>query len=192
MVKPDSDSVYVITPTPKNVTAYDSSIAKQWQRTFNHCSQTRKAIAIELSQRKERVSGRRSLFLSIGGLAGLANAIYTGIQDDPKKDITVPLSIISGSALLTFLPSLIEDERVEMLSNKLERLNDLQIKAENALYNLDTEVSVIGKLQEQLKKENNEEERKILKLKLNDLFMKAEVLIGVLKRALTAWSNEAQ
>ena len=70
----------------------------------------------------------------MGGGAALANAIYTGIQPAPEKWVIVPLGIIAGSTLLTLVPTLTQDERLDLLKEKLARITAFE-KAALAHFN---------------------------------------------------------
>ncbi len=191
-VKPDVNNTIVLTPAPQNVTYYDSTISVNWERTYNHCAQVKKAVLKELGERTDRVASRKTLLLSIGGLSSLANAIYSGVKDTPNKNVTIPLSIISGTALLSFLPSLIDDDRVELLRQKIKNLNDFQVKAELAMINLDKNLTEKALLEYQFNNTDKEKDKEKIRSKIDDLIRELDKLTGILKMSLLDWSNEAQ
>ncbi len=191
-IKADRDHVIVLTPAPRNVFIYDSTTAQHWERTYNHCAQIKKAVAVELGQRECRVSSRKTILLSLGGLGGLSNAIYSGIKSQPEKGVTVPLSIISGTALLTFLPSISDDDQIPLLKSKLDKLNALQSKAEQCLTNLDNKITEKALLEQDLRDATTDDKKNSLKEKIKDAVIGLDTLTATLNQSLTDWSNEAQ
>lgn len=191
-VRPDKDHVVVLAPAPTNVLIYDSTTAQHWERTYNHCAQVKKAVTVELGQRESRVSSRRALLLGIGGLSGLANSIYTGVQNQPDKGVTVPLSIVSGTALLTFLPSISDDDQIPLLKAKLAQLNTLQVKAEEALTNLDNKLTAKAVLDQDRREATTDDRKSVLKEKFKDMLSELDGLTAALNRMLTEWSSGAE
>src|SRR5262245_25399556 len=124
-VRPYSVTIRVpadtLLPPSHELDSYTSSsgLSLQLQRSTAYCGQTKQAIAREIDQRDRRALARRSTLLLIGSAAALASTMYSGVQDQPDKRIVVPLSAISGTTLLTALPSLGKDERADALREKL-------------------------------------------------------------------------
>jgi hypothetical protein len=95
------------------------------------------AIAIEIDQRESRLTQTKAVLLTIGGLSSLANIIYTGVVSEPDKLVTIPLFTISGSALLTLLPGISDDQRLDLLKQKMAQMLQAQARAEASLQNVD-------------------------------------------------------
>ena len=132
----------------------NTGLSAQLERTTTFCGQIKQAIAKEIDAREKRLTTRRSVLLLIGSAAALGTTVYSGIQDTPDKKVVVPLSAISGSALLTAVPSLGKDERAEALREKLSAVKGKEasaIEAWNALERGLLDVSLLKGQQNKLK-----------------------------------------
>lgn len=110
-------------PTPTGLEEYGAGVEKQWTETARRCTQVEIAIAGEIDDRQRRLTFTKRLLLGIGSVAAIATTIYTGITEDPKKEVIVPLAAIGGTAVATAIPALTEDDRVSQLQEKLIKIN---------------------------------------------------------------------
>lgn len=198
-IVPDTLGVHVIMPASGNLQSYDSGLATQWDRTFNYCYQRKKAVSAEIDQRERRLTSVRTWLLGFGGVAGLASTVYSGIKQDPRKDVIIPLSVVSGTALITLLPSFSQDERLEALKQRLDHLRAREQVAVNYYNDVELTLSTIGLEQARLDPDQPsyledlaEEQEQAIRQHIVALHSQYEALSAKLRTALVEWANAAQ
>jgi hypothetical protein len=194
-IKPDVNHIYVLTPAPLSLLQYgDTTTAAQWERTYNYGIQKKNAIAKEIDQRESRLFVQKFWLLTIGGLAGLVNTIYIGIKEESKteKIVTVPLAVISGTALLSSLPTFSRDERLDILKEKAEKLDTLKSQAEDALNELDVTLVDKALLDQAYEQEKDPQKKEHIEQQINDIIRRVAIQTSALKKILTNWSTAAQ
>ncbi len=197
-IKPEIDSVLVLMPPSETMQAYNSALAKQWERTYNYCSQTKVALVKEIDEREKNLTLKRSWLLAIGGIAGIANTVYAGLKDKPQKEVVIPLSLIAGSALITLLPSFVADERLEFLKDKLTRIKTLQGKCVQNFNEIESMYLKKGYIDMKCDPQNSSTfnlspvQVDSLRNESEKLAADIETSSSKLREGLTEWSNEAQ
>jgi hypothetical protein len=198
-IHPDTQQVVVIMPASDYLKDYDSSLAVQWERTFNFCYQIKRAMVMEIDQREKQISSQRRWLLGIGALAGLANSLYAGTRENPEKEVVVPLSLISGSALLTALPSFSDDERLTTLNEKLDELRIKEQLAVDNFYLVERKVAELANENYKLSDANpsfvyltDEKEKRKIVDNVNQYHLEFIEVAERLRQALVDWSNAAQ
>ena len=129
-----------LVPPSGGLVAYEETLAEFWTRVSTRCTAVSHAIAVEIDQRQRRQATLKRWLLGIGSAAALGATVYTGIESQPEKNVVIPLSAISGSALVSAFPALSEDARVLTLR---DRLAAIEAQGRSA-------VEVLGALEDQL------------------------------------------
>jgi hypothetical protein len=184
---------HTLLPPSAQLTQYTESVglSAQLERSTAFCGHVKQMIAKEIDERAKRLSTRRSVLLLIGSAAALGTTIYSGIEDTPDKKIVVPLSAISGSALLTAIPSLAQDERAEALKEKLAAVKakeGIAIEAWNALERGLLDVSLLRGRQESLQK--GSDDWRSIQTDLDRKYVEIAPIEDRLRGALASLSNE--
>jgi hypothetical protein len=191
------DTQFILSPSSLALRVYDPSTAQQWDRTYSFCVQRENAIAKEMSQREDNLSARKNWFLTIGGLATLANTIYSGIKENPEKSVTIPLIAVSGTSLLSLLPSIAEDGELNVLREKSANLKVVKIQATKVLSELEKKFLSIANDQLQLRDLRTQVPPDSDKIaKLGNIINAEQVaiidVIGTLKSTLVEWQDAAK
>lgn len=133
---------------------------------------------------------RRNVLVAIGSVAALTSTVYAGVEDDPSKDVTVPLGAISGTALLSALPSLGKDERAEALREKLSAIKTKEASAITGWNSLERGLLDISLLKLRLETEQDAATAKKLKEDLDQKYVDLAPVEEQFRAALAALSNE--
>lgn len=169
----------------------DKGLSAQLERTTTYCGEVKQAIAREIDQRERRLVIRRNVLVAIGSVAALVSTVYAGVEEDPSKDVTVPLGAISGTALLAALPSLGKDERAEALREKLGAIKAKEASAITAWSSLERGLLDISLLRLRLEEvEQDAEAVQKLRVDLDQKYVGLAPVEEQFRAALAALSNE--
>lgn len=145
-IQPPSEALI---PPSGGLVSYESTLADFWNRVSTHCSRITYGMAVEIDQRQRRQSGMSRWLLGIGSLAGLAVTVYSGIDDSPNKGVVIPLSAISGSALISAFPSFSSDARAETLRERQSTIETRRRAAVEALGAIEGELLELALLEDE-------------------------------------------
>jgi hypothetical protein len=163
----------------------------QVERTTLYCGKVKQAIASELDHRSRRNSATKRILLLIGSAAALATTVYSGLKENPSKNVIVPLGAITGTALLTALPSLTEDERAGTLRDKLAAIKSKEGVVVDNLNAMEKGLLDLGLLQLQIG-DSATSKAEVEQLKKDRLAMYSEIapLEDHLRTSLSSLANE--
>ena len=108
---------------------HNAGLSVQWVSVTHRCDQARAFILQEIDARERRQMRLQRTLLTIGSAVALGATIYNGVTTKPRKEVTVPLSALTGGALVTAFPALAKDERSSALRDKYNLLNTEQAAA---------------------------------------------------------------
>ena len=116
-------------------------------RTTEFCDSARVEMAREYDLRSRRLNSLKRTLLTIGSVASLGGTAYAGLVQEPRKEVVIPLGLVSGGALLSAIPALGTDERAEELRQKLANVRAKEVAVVNALAALELsllEISLVS------------------------------------------------
>lgn len=198
-IKPDSHNTFVLLPPSESLILYDSALAEQWYRTFNHSAQIKKSIATEIDARAKKQITKKSIMAGISGLLALSNTLYILNKDNPDKKVVGTLSALSGTSMITLLPAFTNDERLETLKEKLNRIKILENRSVSVFSDIETKLTEKAIIEYELDPGQNplfddltKEEIKKHYIKINKLIFEIDEISKNLRKLLIDWANEAQ
>ncbi len=184
-------------PASDYFVSYDKSIAEMWNNTYAYCIEKMNALANEITLRELAIERNKGWLLTTGGMAGLANTLYTSLAESPKKEWTVSLGLVSGTALLAFLPSLTKDERLSMLRERQNLLFAMQKEVQDKAILFDSSLLLLGYAQQgddqgEIERLRQDAERKLTELRQSKeetekLGQDAERKLTELRQSLVRW-----
>jgi hypothetical protein len=196
-IEPDTNNTIVLMPATGFIMGYDSTLAVQWNRTYNHCAQIKRAIVKEIDERERKLISRKNILLGFGGITALSNTLYSGIVETPKREITTPLGLVSGTAIISMLPSFTQDKRLGYLQEKLENIKTIEYRALIGLNEIEKVLTEKGVHDQTIHPDSfnsivSMEEWDEIQLKLRTMDIEIEELSGQLRELLIQWANAAQ
>jgi len=198
-IKPDSNNTIVLLPPSESLIGYDPGLAEHWYRSFNHNAQIQNALSTEIDARGKRIVTTKSILAAIGSILVLSNSIYTVTSDNPDKKVVGTLSILSGTSMITMLPAFTKDERLEVLKEKLIRIELFKNRSVSLFSDIETTLTILGMAETEVDPDRNplfddltEEDIKTGYLNINNLHLEMAKKSKDLRKLLTDWANEAQ
>lgn len=140
--RPYTESHRVLLPPPEGISEYSPATAEAWNRTYNECVQIREWMAHEIAQRRVIASNKRWLFTTFSAATAMASVAYSGIVDDPKSKILIPLGLASGTSAVTLQEATTRDARLDSLTTRIARLDAAQRQAIKAMQSVEQSVTV--------------------------------------------------
>ncbi len=136
-IKPDSNGLYVNRLPSDLVTEYDSLLSISWLRTYDKCVRIKMAIDKEIDQRERKQNSIGKVFSGVGGITGLATAIYALATTNPSTVAIGIMGIFSGTTFATSMGFVKDDQIVVALKEKSKNLEQLKSQAESELTKLE-------------------------------------------------------
>lgn len=169
-------------------------LALQLERTTRQCVVVRHAIAKELDQRDRRLTARQQWLLGIGSFAALAVTVYSGVEKEPESGVLIPLGAVSGTALVSAIPTLGKDDRADVLREKLGALRAHENAVVEAFNALERGLLELGILREQksLMPDAATNERREIDRQIQDTFVELASLQAMLRNALTGLADQCR
>lgn len=189
-IKRDLDYEFVTRVPADIVNIYDSSLVDSWYRTFNRCVQIKNNIDKEIDEREIKIIKSGRVFSGVSAVLSIGTAIYSLAFLNPSTVAIGIVGILMGTTATTSLAFLKQDERINVLREKSNKLEQLKEICEEELAILEMLIAKKNLLVYSGKTDILEETPP--DSEVMEKYQEIEVQIIELRRALTKWDNEAK
>ena len=180
-----------LVPPSTSLAQYDEKgLSAQLERTTMYCGRVKQALAREIDERNQHSTAVHQWLVGTGSVAGIATTIYSGVAKKPHKEVVVPLGAISGTSLVSALPSFGKDDRAEALQQKIATIRAKENAVLAALATMEHGMTDLGLLNMQLGRAPTKADSQTVLLAKEKKYVELQPAEDQLRGGLLALANE--